>query len=211
MQPLSRRTATPTRSSLPRGRERLVHRARPRVPVVPRAPTDGHGLRRVAGHPDPPAGSADRGAVVPDKPRGPVPGRGQQHVESVVLADGHRRVHQLAQCPVPPEQGVEDVPVRLVVGRRRADPQRDGARHEPDVHGEVPLGRSSTQCRGLVDQVLHAPPGRLEEGSARRGVGDLVGEGAVAPVFFGPGLRGSRASRLPRRRAGFRDCRLTPT
>ena len=66
--------------------ERLIHRARPRVPLLPRAPTHGNGLGRADRHQDHPARPEDRDPDLQHRPGRPAPGR-ERHSE-------HRDLHQ---------------------------------------------------------------------------------------------------------------------
>ena len=123
---------------LPR-RQRLVHRAGPRVPVVSGADPDRDRLGRPDRHQDHAARPPRRGPQLPDHPGRPQAGRQRDREHGDVHPNGHRGVHQHRQRDLPATQGRTELQLRVLVGRWGADAHYRRPGDGGHLHGPVPL------------------------------------------------------------------------
>ena len=118
-----------------RGR-RLVHHPRSRVPLAPRAATHGDRLRRVDGHRVVAARPQDRRADAQLEPGWVQPGLQRDGCHRPVHQDRDPGIQELHLCPVPPDEGEEELGLQVMVRWRRAVSRRDRQRgHE--LHGDL--------------------------------------------------------------------------
>ena len=134
---LPRQLSRPRHSDVRGRRQRHVRRRGPRVPLAPGASPDGHGLSRAGG-------DGERAPVPPDddrdsrvEPAGPPDPVLQRRGAGPVRPHGDRGLDQLHRNRVASDAGDRQLGVRVVVGRRGPEPQRDRGTRSADVHGDV--------------------------------------------------------------------------
>ena len=160
--------------------ERLVQRARPRVPVSSRASADRD--RRELGRPGARAWTFSPKTVellVPDGARR-TRARGRLRHGSTSTGDTnlHHRHDALGERADPTGSGRHDLPLRLVVGRSRTDPQHRRVAFPDHLHRDL-RDRPGERLRAThpLDALLSA---RADGG--QRGLGRLDADDALVPV-----------------------------
>ena len=153
----ARRTATRTPCTSFAGvGQRFVRRARPRVPVLPRAAADRHRQRRADRHPhvrlDPKTVDARRSPRA--RPGLTLALNGDERDDAVHATVIQGSVNSSAR-PTPQTLGARHVRLRLLVGRRRAR-ARDHRERQPQLHGHLQpaLAERCTLARLTLAAVL---------------------------------------------------------
>ena len=125
-------------AGLRRGRERVVRRARPRVPVLPRAAPHRDRLERAHRSRECQPRAAHRAPELRDEPRGP-PAFGEPHFgRGALLAKSHRGLQQLRLGAGDPDPRRPDLHLPLLVGFRGRRAPDHGPRERRHLPGRLP-------------------------------------------------------------------------